>query len=173
MALHRFLLDEHMKPFIGLPLDLFGFEIVELKHFDANLVNTATPDWIIYLAAAKSAFTGLITNDQGQLSQENEARALDQTGIAVVTYRKGVNDELTKWGLLMAYSPRIVAALDRGERGAIVLPKPGALTFRSPRSLLHNIEMRERVSAKELRNRADQAMKDQLAQRRKEDLWPT
>lgn len=171
MTGHRFVLDEHMKPFLGLPLDLFDFDIVALKNFEPAFVNTMTPDWVIYLAAAIRGFTGVITHDRSQLKQENEARVLEQTGIAVITYKKGVADELTKWGLLMAYAPRIVAALDRGERGAFVLPAPGTINPVSAGTLLHEIRSNEKVSAKELRERADRAMGDALAERRKQGLW--
>jgi hypothetical protein len=170
---YAFLLDEHMKPFSGLPLDLFGFDLIELRAFNRSFVSTATPDWILYLAAAAAGLTGLITNDEGQLAQENEARALDLTGLAVVTYRKGVQDELTKWELLMAYAPRIVKKLDSGERGAIVLPAPGSPNTLAPKTLLHEIRTREKVSAPELRHRADRTMQDELARRKLDRLWPT
>lgn len=161
-----------MNPFPGLPLDLFGFDIIELRQFNRSFVSTATPDWVLYLAAAESGLTGLITHDEAQLSQENEARALQLTGIAVITYRKGVQDELTKWGLLMAYAPRIIRKLDEGARGAIVLPSPGAPATRSPGSLLHDIQMREHTSASELRHRADRSMRDELSRRKLQSLWP-
>lgn len=122
---YSFLLDEHMMPFPGLPLDLFGFEIIRLRDFDATYVNTETPDWLLYLAAANAGLTGLITHDNSQLEQANEMLALEMSGMALITYRKGTNDELTKWGLLMAYAPRIVRMLDQGIRGAITLPAPG------------------------------------------------
>lgn len=161
-----------MNPFPGLPLDLFGFDIVELRDFNRSFVNTATPDWVLYLAAADSGLTGLITHDEGQLTQENEARALQRTGIAIITYRKGVQDELTKWGLLMAYAPRIVKKLDEGERGAIVLPAPGTPMTKSAGSLLHHIRMREQTSAAQLRHRTDRSMRDELTRRKLERLWP-
>ncbi|MGI9193728.1 MAG: hypothetical protein ACR2FO_04365 [Actinomycetota bacterium] len=170
--MYRFLLDEHMKPFPGLPLDLFGFEIVRLGDFDRSFVNTATPDWILYLAAAARGFTGLITHDKSQVTQENEVRSLELTGIAVVTYHKGVNDELTKWGLLMAHSPRIVAALKRPERGAFVLPTPGPVKVSPPGALLRQIEAREKVGSQEVRGRADVAIKNELSRRRLSHLWP-
>lgn len=161
-----------MKPFPGLPLDLFGFEIVRLSDFEPAFVNTATPDWLLYLAAAERGLTGVITHDQSQLNQENEVRALDLTGGAVVTYRKGVADELTKWGLLMAYAPRITSTLDRGERGALILPTPGPINVSQPRSLLQQIRKRERVSAQELRDRADKVMRNELSRRNMKNLWP-
>ncbi len=167
---YRFVLDEHMKPFEGLPLDLFGFGIVVLKDFEPSFVNTATPDWVIHLSAASRGFTGVITHDHSQLFQENEMRALELSGIAIITYRKGV-DELTKWGLLMAYATRIVAALDRGERGAIVLPAPGAVNAQAADRNLATLARHGNVTPRELRKRADESMKAELYRLSLTDIW--
>lgn len=172
MTKFTFLLDEHMKPFAGLPIDLFGFGIMTLKEFDPSFVNRATPDWILLLAAAERGLTGVITNDLSQLSQENEVRALEVTGISVITYRKGVNDELTKWGLLMAYSPLILRHLDQGHRGALILPTPGSVDHRPTGSLLRVIEERKDVGSGELKRRADKEMKSELSARGLNKLWP-
>lgn len=169
---YRFILDEHMRPLPGLPADLLGFEIQSLRDFHASFVNTATPDWVIYLAVAQRNYTGLITHDFAQLGQENEVRALQRTGISIITFRKGIADEITKWGLLLAYSQRILRQLDQGERGAFVLPAPATPDVRKADDLLRQLKRAQGVSAKEIRDRADRAMQEDLARRKLSRLWP-
>lgn len=161
-----------MRLFPGLPLDLFGFRLTELRTFNARLVNTATPDWILYLAVAAAGRTGIITHDADQLHQDLEARALDVTGITVITYRRGVRDEFTKWGLLMAYAPRIVALLDGGHRGAIILPDPRAAEPLSIGRIYRNIEKLTGDNAQVIRTRSDAAMTEELKERAMTSLWP-
>lgn len=160
-----------MRVFPGLPLDLFGFEIRELRAFDAALVNTATPDWLLYLHAASGGFTGIITHDADQLHQELEARALEVTGLVVVTFRRGVQDELTKWGLLMAYAPKVVSLLDEGHQGAIVLPEARSAEAVKVGKLYRDIEKQGGDNAQVIRTRSDAKMQAELERRGKESLW--
>lgn len=160
---YSFLLDEHMMPFPGLPLDLFGFDIVRLRDFNPAFINTETPDWVLYLAAAKAGLTGVITHDNSQLEQENEMLALERSGLALITYRKGTNDELTKWGLLMAYAPRIMKILENGNRGVITLPAPSTPESRPASQQIAGIARRNKSSQQEVRDRASKAMSEEIA----------
>jgi hypothetical protein len=162
-----------MRVFPGLPLDLFGFDLVELRTFDSRLVSTATPDWVLYLAAAAGHLTGLITHDARQLQQELEVRALELTGITLVTYRPGVQDELTKWGLLMAYAPKIQVLLDRSPGGAIVLPEPRSPEAVPVGKLYREIKAIQGDNAQVIRTRADREMQARLNAQGLHALWPT
>lgn len=166
------LLDEHMMPFEGLPLDLFGFDLISLRDFDSKLVSTATPDWMVYLAAQAGGLDGVITHETNQLGQELEARALEVSGLLVVGFRKGAADEVTRWGLLMAYSRRILRLLQAGERGYVELPVPGPLKPLGATAHLQGMASQDGSSAPEVRARADKQMKDELSKRRSKHLWP-
>ena len=169
---YRFLLDEHMMPIPGLPLDIFGFEVVPLRQHDSSLVSTGTPDWMIYLAAKAGGFTGVITHETAQLSQDLEARAFYLTDITLIGFRKGVSDEITKWGLIMAYGPRIVKALDRGDRGLFLLPAPGAMNPEPAGRIFGERVKESGISFQEFLRRSELKMRNELTARGRDSLWP-
>jgi hypothetical protein len=169
---YRFLLDEHMMPLEGLPLDTLGFELIPLGEYNPALVSKKTPDWMLYLEARRARMTGLITHETRQLNQDLEARALEVADIVLISFKKGMPDEITKWGLLMAYSRRIVDVLRAGERGSIELPSPGVLSATKAADFVAKRSQGLKISGHQMRDQADKEMKARLAAAKKEKIWP-
>lgn len=80
----------------------------------------STEDWIVHLAAGFDGFDGVVTNDAGQLEQEPEVIALDQTRLSVITWRRGTNEP----GPAVGQPPCLYAADSAQDRTGWTLDHP-------------------------------------------------
>lgn len=89
----RFLLDQNFPEVNVLdPQSVdrsVGYE--HLRRWRPDLVAN-TPDWVIYLEAELARFTGIVTHDWHQSVQAEEAFAISQTKLAVITWREPPDD---------------------------------------------------------------------------------
>ncbi len=99
-------------------------EYEHLRQWRPDLVAN-TPDWMIYLEAELARFTGLVTHDWHQSVQAEEAFAISQTKLAVITWREPPDDPVVSWAMVIAYMPEVKRIL-AGRRDApfVFLPSP-------------------------------------------------
>ncbi len=84
-----------------------------------------TPDWVLSRRAAEAGFRGFVVRDKSQLDQLAEMYVLSRlSSLAVVTWRKGVDDPVREWGQLLAYLPELRKRLAEAGGRAILLPNP-------------------------------------------------
>lgn len=122
----RFLLDQNF-PEVGL-LDPHqvdkSVEYIHIRTWNPALI-VNTPDWLIYFEAELAGFTGLVTKDWRQSVQTEEAFALTQTKLAIITWRDPPSDPIVEWAMLIAYMPEIKKVLaGRQVPPVIFLPSP-------------------------------------------------
>jgi hypothetical protein len=123
----RFLLDNNF-PEIG-ELDpqkvdrSVTFEHIRVWRRD--LIEKDTPDWLIYFEAELAGFTGIVTHDWHQSLQPQEAFAITQTKLVVVTWREPPEDPVVSWAMVIAYMPEIKRILaTRRDAPFVFLPSP-------------------------------------------------
>ena len=162
----RFLLDQNFpKP----KLDVHALDAnVTYQHVDTfapELVAVSTPDWIIYLAAEKGGFDGIVTRDAAQTQQVEELVALSKTHLTVVTWRSRVEDPVTEWGQLLAYMPQVLKQMVTPAPRIVVLPAPrlerGSVLLPSP--MIHTEASRQKVSFQELQAGTLKSLRQELA----------
>lgn len=171
----RFLLDQGFpKPVVEVHELDESVAYEHLSDFAPELSKVSTPDWLIYLAAAAGGFDGVVTRDQSQIEQREELVVLDRSNLSVVTWRKGLDDPVTEWGLLVAYMPLILKYIDREGPAIFLLPKPNL----DPRNVLkrrqaaYELARSLDVSFPEMRSAALALMRDELHRRNKPELLP-
>ncbi len=122
----RFLLDQNFPEVDVLDPQSVdrSVEYEHLRQWRPDLVAN-TPDWVIYLEAELSRFTGIVTHDWHQSVQAEEAFAISQTKLAVITWREPPHDPVVSWAMVIAYMPEIKKIL-AGRRDApfVFLPSP-------------------------------------------------
>lgn len=106
---------------------------VPLVKFAPQLANNETPDWLIILEAAAAGFAGLVTDDAAMLADDLSMTALSYTELSLVTWREGMDDNVTRWGQLMAFMPEISGKLAAEGPSIFRLPAP---RLRDERSIL-------------------------------------
>jgi hypothetical protein len=145
-----------------------------LSDFAPELSKVSTPDWLVYLAASAAGFDGVVTRDQSQIEQREELVVLDRSSLSVVTWRKGLDDPVTEWGLLVAYMPLILKHIGREGPAIFLLPKPNL----DPRNIINKREAAYQlaksmdVSFPEMRSGALILMREELGRRGRDDLLP-
>ncbi len=173
----RFLLDQNF------PRDPIGthrldrrVEYVRLNTFAPDLSERTTPDCMLYLAAAAGGFHGLVTGDKAQLTQDTELIALSLTKIALITWRHGDDDPVTRWGQLLAYMPQILKVMEPGKGLVVTIPNPrlnaGSEAVSRPFDLARARKVKDNISFSERRARELAHMRPELAARGREDLLP-
>lgn len=122
----RFLLDQNFPEvdFLDPQSVDRSVEFEHLRQWRPDLVAN-TPDWVIYLEAELARFTGLVTHDWHQSVQAEEAFAISQTKLAVITWREPPDDPVVSWATVIAYMPEVKKIL-AGRRDApfVFLPSP-------------------------------------------------
>lgn len=120
----RFLLDQNFpKPRFDVGALDDRAEYIHLVDVDRRLAEQSTPDWLIYLIAEAKGFDGIVTRDEAQLSQREEAVALNATRLTVITWRQPIEDPIVEWGQLIAYTPKLLRYMQT-HPGPIVLRLP-------------------------------------------------
>lgn len=122
----RFLLDQNFPE-----VDVLDPQSVDrsvdyehLRQWRPDLVAN-TPDWMIYLEAELARFTGLVTHDWHQSVQAEEAFAISQTKLAVITWRVPPDDPVVSWAMVIAYMPEVKKILaGRQDAPFVFLPSP-------------------------------------------------
>lgn len=122
----RFLLDQNF-PEVSLldPRQVDrSVEYVHIRGWRPDLV-ADTPDWLIYFEAELARSTGMVTRDWHQTVQVEEAFALTQTRLTIVSWREPSEDPIVEWAMLIAYMPEVKKIL-AGHRvpPVIFLPSP-------------------------------------------------
>lgn len=172
----KFLLDQNFPgPVVEVAAVDRTITYEPLTRFDASLTKRQTPDWVIYLTAARSGrFDGMVTRDRSQLDQIEELVALADTGLSVVTWQKPVEDSIQEWGQLLAYMPlvtRRLGALEH-EQGhfaghAFFLPRPalGASNVFTIEDALGQEASRQGRAIQDLKAQARREMREELRRR--------
>lgn len=140
-------------------------DVVHLHDFDATLSANSTPDWMIYCIAAAAGFDAVVARDRAQLDQLVEMFVLSRLPmLAVITWRKAIEDPIREWGQLLAYLPEVKKYLRRGRRDAILLPAPtlSSHNFFNPADTIGIEAHRRRISNAEARDFARQEIADGL-----------
>lgn len=122
----RFLLDQNFPEVDVLdPRSVDrSVEYEHLRQWRPDLVAN-TPDWMIYLEAELARFTGLVTHDWHQSVQAEEAFAISQTKLAVITWRVPPDDPVVSWAMVIAYMPEVKKILaGRQDAPFVFLPSP-------------------------------------------------
>ncbi len=166
----RFLLDENFPPRLEVPDHRVVY--VDLGEFDQRLVNSRTPDWMIYLAAQGGNFDGVVSRDRAQIDQAAEYVALAHTNLSVVTWRKKIDDPIAQWGHLLAYMPRIVTIIENEGPQVVVLPSINidSSQHSQTRSYVRREVSLRRTSMTELKADSLPVMRDELKRRNRNDL---
>lgn len=122
----RFLLDQNFPEVNVLDPQSVdrSVEYEHLRQWRPDLVAN-TPDWVIYLEAELARFTAIVTHDWHQSVQAEEAFAISQTKLAVITWREPPDDPVVSWAMVIAYMPEIRKILaGRREAPFVFLPSP-------------------------------------------------
>lgn len=122
----RFGLDEGFPDAVGWDPGLVDAltEYVPLRRFAPNLVGKETPDWIVILTAYLDGLNGLVTDDGDMLNDDMSLTALSSVDFSLVTWIHGMDDNVTRWGQIVAYMPEIRKAIARTGATVFVLPAP-------------------------------------------------
>lgn len=124
----RFLLDNNF-PEVDVQLDPHQVDrsvvFHHIRDWRPDLIEAGTPDWLIYFEAELAGFAGIVTHDWHQSVQPEEAWAITQTKLVVVTWKSPPEDPIISWALVIAYLPEVKRIL-AGRRDApfIFLPSP-------------------------------------------------
>ena len=105
----RFLLDNNFPEVDVLdPHEVDRSVVFEhIRDWRPDLIEAETPDWLIYFEAELAGFAGIVTHDWHQSVQPEEAFAITQTKLAVVTWQHPPDDPVVSWALVIAYMPEI------------------------------------------------------------------
>lgn len=120
-----FLLDQGFpKP----PFEIKGWDrkaqYVHLSDFDRSLSTASTPDWMVILAAEAGSFNGFVSRDRSQLDEPETMIAVEWTQLSVVTWKKGIDDTIREWGMLLAYMPLVLKRIEQVGPSIFMLPNP-------------------------------------------------
>ena len=95
-----------------------------VRRLDPELVRARTPDWYIYLRAAESGYHALVTRDWHQTELPEEMWVLSRLPLAIISWKKPMDDPVTEWGHLLAYLPELKRRIDDAKGRVILLPVP-------------------------------------------------
>ena len=95
-----------------------------VRRFDPDLVRARTPDWYIYLRAAEAGYHALVTRDWHQTELPEEMWVLSRLPLAIISWKKPMDDPVTEWGHLLAYLPQLKRRIDDAKGRVILLPVP-------------------------------------------------
>ena len=124
----RFLLDQGFpKPPSGLAIEALDKAALYVHVSDQLPQLTrriSTPDWLLYLAAARDGFDAFVCRDLRQFEQREEMVALLLTGLSMVTWARPIEDPVAEWGQLLAYGPQVVRAMNRPDYRPTIFQLP-------------------------------------------------
>lgn len=123
----RLLLDQGFPKPTGFAISELdqSVSVVHLSDFEPALAENSTPDWFLYCRAAEAGFHAFVARDKAQLDQLAEMYVLSRLkSLAVVTWRKGIDDPVREWGQLLAYLPEVRKRVAEAGGRAILLPNP-------------------------------------------------
>ena len=170
----RFLLDQNFPPPPVTPSEIDAtVDYVPLIDFDSRLAEKQTPDWLIILTAAASGdFDGMVTRDAAQLDQAEEMLAVMRTELAIVTWRKQIDDPVEIWGHLIAYMSHIQRRMDQDGPRLFVLPAPNLQrsNVRKASGELGRLASEQQRSTAQVRHEAVTYMRDELRRRDMSEL---
>jgi hypothetical protein len=152
-----------------------SIEYEHLSDWYPELAEVTTPDWLVYLHAHHAArFRGIVTRDRSQVAQQLELIALQRTDLAIVTWRKGLDDPVTEWALVIAYMPLVRRHLAEHGPGIIYLPEPRLRKdmFETAHDLAHAMASEQRIAYQEFRQQAMEFIHEELTHRELDELWP-
>lgn len=162
----RLLLDQNFPRPPGFDLRSVDatVEAVHVYDHDPALTEAGTPDWLIYLRAAQDGFDALVTRDWHQLDQPEELWVLSNLRLTVVSWRRPFNDPVAEWGHLLTYLPQVKRRIERRQPRAVLLPPPqlGAANEVNPREALNVYATEQRRAVQEIRQEAEQLVRDYL-----------
>jgi len=171
MAAKRFriLLDQNFPKPPGFDISEIDdtVEVVHVADHDADLTERHTPDWYIYLRAARDGFNALVTRDASQLGLPEEMFVLTRIRLTIVSFRQAVEDPIVEWGQLLAYLPAIRHRDESRHSQIILLPRPELTqkNERAPKEALATIARDLGCSVAETRRNAESAVTQHLGLR--------
>ncbi len=131
--------------------------------FPALVTGVSSPDWLLYLAAARGGFDAFVTRDLRQFDQREEMVALWLSGLTLITWTKMMDDPVTEWGQLLAYGPQLRKALMAAGYQPTVfrlpVPRLAATESATARERIGRMSSDEHVSVPELRDQAVKGMR--------------
>ena len=153
----RLLLDQNfpVTP-AGMRFDMLD-NTVALEPFAvafSDHARVSTPDWKVYLLAARGGFDAVVTSDYHQLGLATEMVALDVANIGLITWRTGGPDVIVLYGQLLAYMPQIRKQLALRRESIVRLPKAHLQpsdSFTTARDVLGAMRRRDHMSYPEHR----------------------
>lgn len=168
----RFLLDNNFPEVDVLdPHEVDRSVVFEhIRDWRPDLIEAETPDWLIYFEAELAGFAGIVTHDWHQSVQPEEAFAITQTKLAVVTWRHPPDDPVVSWALVIAYMPEVKRVLaTRRDAPFVFLPSPhlGAKNVTKGSEALGIVAADLGISNEEAKRRARHNVLDHLT---REDL---
>lgn len=132
-------------------------EVQHLHDFAPRLSEESTPDWLLYVEAARAGFDGLVARDRSQVDQIAEMYILSRlASFTVITWRRPIEDPIREWGQLLAYLPEVKKLLKGSRPRVILLPDPTlqARNIHDPLATLGQEAADRGISMEEVRRQA-------------------
>lgn len=172
---YRILLDQNFPKPPGFDIaDIDDtVEVVHVADHDPTLTQRRTPDWYIYLRAARDGFNALVTRDANQMGLPEEMWVLTRIRLTVIAFRQAVEDPIVEWGQLLAYLPAIRGRDVAKHSQIMLLPRPELTTKneKAPAAALGQIARDLGCSVAEARRGAAAAVTDYLGTRDEVDEY--